>query len=59
MTGTYCFKTGFYALTDLPAEFQKAIESTSAGLNNKFCFLDDILIVSRGRIENHLDLMRK
>ena len=24
MTGTYCFKTGFYGLTDMPAEFQKA-----------------------------------
>ena len=23
MTGTYRFKTGFYGLTDIPAEFQK------------------------------------
>ena len=59
MTGTYRFKTGFYGLTDMPAEFQKAIDCTLAGLENTFCFLDDILIVSRGRIEKHLDLVRK
>ena len=59
MTGTYRFKTGFYGLTDMPAEFQKAVDCTLAGLNNTFCFLDDILIVSRGGIEKHLDLVRK
>ena len=59
MTGTYRFKTGFYGLTDMPAEFQKAIDCTLAGLDNTFCFLDDILIVSRGAIEKHLDLVRK
>ena len=59
ITGTYRFKTGFYGLTDMPAEFQKAIDCTFAGLDNTFCFLDDILIVSRGGIEKHLDLVRK
>ena len=59
MTGTYRFKTGFYGLTDMLAEFQKAIECTLTGLTNIFCFLDDILIVSRGKIEYHLDLVRK
>ena len=59
MTGTYRFKTGFYGLTDMPAEFQKAIDCTLAVLDNTFCFLDNILIVSRGGIEKHLDLVRK
>ena len=59
MTGTYRFKTGFYGLTDMPAEFQKAIDCTLAGLEKTFCFLNDILIVSRGGIEKHLDLVRK
>ena len=59
MTGTYRFKTRFYGLTDMPAEFQKAIDCTLAGLNNTFCFLNHILIVSRGRIENHLDRVQK
>ena len=59
MTGTYRFKTGLHGLTDMPAEFQKAIDCTLAGLDNTFCFLDDILIVNRGGIEKHLDLVRK
>ena len=59
MTVTYRCKTGFYGLTDMPAEIQKAIDCTLAGLDNTFCFLDDILIVSRGGIEKHLDLVRK
>ena len=59
MSGAYRFKTGLYRLTDLPAEFQKAIDCTLAGLTDTFCFLDDILIVSRGKIEQHLDLVWK
>ena len=38
MTGTYRFKTGFCGLTDMPAEFQKAIDCTLAELDNTFCF---------------------
>ena len=59
MTATYRFKTGFYGLTDVPAVFQKTIDCTLAGLANTFLFLDDILIVSRGGIEKHLELVRK
>ena len=59
MTGTYRFKTGCYGLTDMAAEIQKAIDCTLARLDNTFCFLDDTLIVSRGGIEKHLDLVRK
>ena len=59
MTGTYRFKTGFYGLTDMPAEFPKAIDCTLADLTNTFCFLDDILMVSRGRTEDHLYIVRK
>ena len=55
-TGTYQFQTGFYGLTDMPAEFQKAIDLT---LNNEkkdtFAFLDDILIISHGTKEQHID----
>ena len=35
----------------MPAEFQKAIDCTLAGLTKTLCFLNDILIVSRGLIE--------
>ena len=56
-TGTYRFKTGFYGLTDMPAEFHKAMYYTLIGLKNTFCFLDDILIVSKGSEDDHLQLV--
>ena len=53
MTGTYRFQTGFYGLTDMPAEFQKAMDFTLIGLKNTYCFLDDFLIVSNRSLEEH------
>ena len=58
-TGTYRFKTGFYGLTDMPKEFQKAMDNTLQGLSGVFCFLDDILIVSKGSVEDHNILVDK
>ena len=53
MTGTYRLKTGFYRLKDMLAEFQKAMDYTLIGLKNTFCFLDDILIESKGSKDDH------
>ena len=53
-TGTYRFKSGFYGLTDMPAEFQKAMDYTLVGLSHTYCFLDDIIVVSKGIQESHL-----
>ena len=58
-TGTYRFKTGFYGLPDMPKEFQKAMDNTLQGLSGVFCFLDDILIVSKGSILDHNILVDK
>ena len=52
-TGTYRFNTGFYGLTDMPAEFQKATDKTLYNLKNIFSFLDDIITVTGGSFENH------
>ena len=42
------------------AEFQKAIDCTLAGLTNTFCFLDDILIVSRVEAElNNISILKE
>ena len=38
-TGTYQFQTGFYGLTDIPAEFQKAINLTLNNERDTFAFL--------------------
>ena len=53
-TGTYRFKTVFYGLTDMPADFQKAMDYTLIALQNTKCFLDDIIIVSTGTEADHL-----
>ena len=49
-TGTYRFKTGFYGLTGMPKEFQKAMDNTLQNIPVVICFLDDIVIVSEGSI---------
>ena len=56
-TGTYRFKTGFYGLTDMPTEFQKAMDRTLDGCLNSLCYLDDVLIVSVGTAEQHNELV--
>ena len=56
-TGTYRFLTGFYGLADMPAEFQKAMGRTINHAKNTFCFLDDILIVSKGSEIEHGNLV--
>ena len=48
VTGTYRFTTGFYGLTDMPTAFQILMDYTLFGLENTHCFLDDIVVVSRG-----------
>ena len=45
-TGTYQFQPGFYGLTDMPAEFQKAVDLTLTNCTNTYAYLDDILIVT-------------
>ena len=47
-TGTYRFITGFYGLTIVPTEFQKAMHKELANLQNTYVFLDDIQIVTEG-----------
>ena len=59
MTGTYIFLAGFYGLTDMPAEFQKAMDYTLIGLRITYCFLDDILIVSQNSEEEHKQYVLK
>ena len=58
-TGTYRFKMVFYGFTDMPADFQKAMDYTLVGLSNTYCLLDDIIVVSKGRKETHLKYVYK
>ena len=58
-TGTYRFITGFYGVTNMPAAFQKVMVSTLVELQNTYFFLDDIIVVSSGSKEDHLNLVYK
>ena len=40
----------------MPAAFQKVVDYTLVGLDNTHCFLDDIIVVSRGSKDDHLKL---
>ena len=40
-TGTYRFKTGFYGLTTMPAEFQRAMDCILAEYPQALAFIDD------------------
>ena len=48
ITGTYQFLTGFYGLGDMPNEFQRVMEYTLGSIDFTNCYLDDILIASKG-----------
>ena len=52
--GTYQFHTKIYGLTDMRAEFQKAIDLSLTNCSNKYAYLDDVLIVTKGSIDIHI-----
>ena len=58
-TGTYRFVTGFYGLTIMPTEFQKAMDQELGNIPNTYVFLDDILIVTRGSKEKHFETVKQ
>ena len=47
-TVTYRFINGFYALTDLPATFQKVMDYTPNNFYSAHAILDDIKIITKG-----------
>ena len=58
-TGTYRFISGFYGLTIMPTEFQKAMDKDLANLQNTYVFLEDILIVTKGIKEKHFEALKQ
>ena len=58
-TGTYRFKTGFYGLTTLPAEFQRVMDAILAEFPCAHAFIDDILVISKGTKIEHIALVEK
>ena len=58
-TGTYRFITGFYGLTIMPTEFQKAMDKELTNLQNTYVFQDDILIVTKEAKEKHFEAVKQ
>ena len=58
-TGKYRHITGFYRLAAMPASFQNVMDYTLVGFDNIHCFLDNIIIVSRGSKEDQLKFVFK
>ena len=58
-TGTYGFKTGFYGLTTMPAELQRAMDCILAEYPQAHAFIDDILVVTKGTAIDHIATVEK
>ena len=58
-TGTYRFITGYYGLTVMPTEFQKLMDLTLASINSVFVYIDDILFVTKGTKQQHMNKKRE
>ena len=59
INGTYQFLTGFYGLGDMPNEFQRLMDSTLGSITFTNCYLDDILIASKGTFLDHKNIVWK
>ena len=58
-TGTYRFTTGFIGLTVMPTEFRIIMDLTLANVNSVFVYIDDVLIVTKGTEQEHLNKVRE
>ena len=58
-TGTYRIVTGFYGLSVTPTEFQKVMDILLTKFREVFVLIDDILIVTKGTKDEHLDKLRE
>ena len=58
-TGTYRFLAGFYGLGDMPNEFQRVIDSLLKDIPFTNCYIDDILIASKGSLNEHKAILTK
>ena len=53
------FLTEFHGLGDMPNEFQRVIDSCLKNIPFKNCFIDDILVTSKGSLEEHKAIVIK
>ena len=58
-TGMYRFRTGFYGLTTMPAEFQRVMDTILSEFPQEHAFIDDILVVTKGTKIEHIAAVEK
>ena len=58
-TGMYRFKTGFYGLTTMSAEFQRVMDSILSEYPQAHAFIDDIFVVTKGVDIEHFSTVEK
>ena len=58
-TGTYRLTTGIFGLTVMPTQFQKLMDLTLANEISVFVYTDDVLIVTKGTKQQHLNKVRE
>ena len=58
-TGTYALNTGFYVLTIMPPEFQKIMDKLLHKTRKTFVFIEDILIVTEGTLQQHIEKLQE
>ena len=54
MTATHRFEKGYYGLTDKPIKIKTAVFCNLRRLEIIYCFLDAILFVSKGSVNEYL-----
>ena len=58
-TGTYQFRSGFYGLTSMLAEFQRVMASILNEFPQANAFIDDILVTTKRTEVEHISLVEK
>ena len=58
-TGTYCFQTGFYGLTTMPAEFQEVMDTIFSEFPQAHALIDDILVVTKSTEIEHISAVER
>ena len=58
-TGIYRFLTGFYGLGDMPNEFQRVMNSLIKDIPFTNCYIHDILIASKGSLNEDKAILSK
>ena len=59
MKGNYQFHMFFYGLGNMPNEFQRVMESTTGNVPYTNCYLNDILIASKGEFSAQKYIVNK